>query len=91
MLEYLPRRRLADALGALRTRLAASGHAVVLITRRHWLTRPLIGRWWQSSLYDRRELLEAFHRAGFSQVRFAGFPLPVSYLAVWGYVIEARK
>ena len=91
MLEYVPRRRLADALGALRTRLAANGHAVVFITRRNWLTRPLIGRWWQSNLYDRRELLQAFHRAGFSQVRFAGFPLPVSYLAVWGYVIEARK
>ncbi len=91
MLEYVPRTRLADALGALRSRLAANGHAVVFITRRNWLTGALIGRWWRSNLYDRRELLEAFQHAGFSQVRFVGFPLPVSYLAVWGYVIEARK
>jgi len=39
MLEYLPRTRLPDALAALRTRLAADGHAVVFITRRNWLTR----------------------------------------------------
>ena len=91
MLEYVPRTRLADALGALRARLAADGHAVVFITRRNWLTRPLIGRWWQSNLYSKRELLEAFHRAGFAQVRFSAFPLAASYLAAWGYVIEARK
>ena len=91
MLEYVPRRHLADALGALRARLAAQGHAVVFITRRNWLTRPLIGRWWQSNLYDKCELCDAFHRAGFSQVRFSTFPLAASYLAAWGYVIEARK
>jgi hypothetical protein len=91
MLEYVPRRRVADALGALRTRLAANGHAIVFITRRNWLTRPFIGRWWQSNLYDRHELLTAFHRAGFSQVRFSRFPLAVSYLAARGYVIEAQK
>jgi 2-polyprenyl-3-methyl-5-hydroxy-6-metoxy-1,4-benzoquinol methylase len=91
MLEYVPRTRLVDALAALRTRLAANGHAVVFITRRNWLTRPLIGHWWQSNLYDRRELLEALDRAGFSQVRFSRFPLAVSYLAAWGYVIEGRK
>jgi SAM-dependent methyltransferase len=91
MLEYVPRTRLADALGALRTRLAANGRAIVFITRRNWLTRPMIGRWWQSNLYDKRELVEAFDRAGFSQVHFLKFPLAVRYLAAWGYVIEAQK
>ena len=91
MLEYVPRACLSDALAALRTRLAADGHAVVFITRRNWLTRPLIGRWWQSNLYSKGELLDAFHRAGFSQVHFSRFPLVVRYLAAWGYVIEARK
>jgi len=75
----------------LRTRLAANGRALVFITRRNWLTRPLIGRWWQSNLYSKRELLETFNRAGFSQVRLTRFPLAVSYLAAWGYVIEAQK
>jgi cyclopropane fatty-acyl-phospholipid synthase-like methyltransferase len=91
MLEYVPRMRLADALGALRARLAAHGHAVVFITRRNWLTRPLIGWWWQSNLHEKRELLEALRRAGFSQVRFSKFPLAVSYLAAWGYAIEAAE
>ena len=91
MLEYVPRTRLANALGALRARLAPHGHAVVFITRRNWLTRPLIGWWWQSNLYEKRELLEVFRRAGFSQVRFSKFPVAASYLAAWGYVIEARR
>lgn len=42
MLEYVPRERLSDALAALRTRLADSGRLVVFITKRNWLTRPLI-------------------------------------------------
>jgi hypothetical protein len=69
-------------LGALRARLAANGHALVFITRRNWLTRPLIGRWWQSNLYDKGELLEAFGHAGFSQVRSLTFPLGAIYLGM---------
>jgi 2-polyprenyl-3-methyl-5-hydroxy-6-metoxy-1,4-benzoquinol methylase len=91
MLEYVPRDRLADALAGLRGRLADPGHLVIFITRRYWLTRPLIGRWWQSNLYKRKELLEAFRRAEFSQAAFSAFPFTARYLAAWGYVIEARK
>ena len=49
-------------------------------------TQPVV-----SNPYSKRELLETFNRAGFSQVRFSRFPLAVSYLAAWGYVIEAQK
>lgn len=91
MLEYVPGTRLPEALAALRARLAPQGHAVVFITRRNWLTRPLIGRWWQSNLYSKRELLETFQRAGFSDVRFSRFPLLACYLSTWGYIVEARK
>jgi len=91
MLEYVPRRRLAEALGGLRARLADGGRLVVLITKRNWLTRLMIGWWWQSNVYGKRELRDAFERAGFSQVTFKTFPFVVQHLAVWGYVIEARK
>lgn len=47
MLEYLPRERLSDALAALRRRLDDSGRLVVFITKRNWLTRLLVGWWWE--------------------------------------------
>jgi hypothetical protein len=87
--EYLPRERLSGALAALRDRLNDSGRLVVFITKRNWLTRLLVGWWWESNLYRKDELLAEFERAGFSQVRFSAFPLTVRYLAAWGYVVEA--
>ena len=89
MLEYVPRERLSDALAALRRRLDDSGRLLVFITKRNWLTRLLVGWWWESNLYRKDELLAEFERAGFSRVRFRAFPLTVRYLAVWGYVVEA--
>lgn len=90
MMEYLPRERLSAALGGLRSLLKNDGHLVLLITRRNWLTRPLIGRWWQSNLYTASELEAVFQDAGFSAVTFGRFPFPFRYLASWGFIIEAR-
>src|SRR5688572_13736583 len=56
MLEYIPRERLAEALAGLRSKLAEGGHLLLFITRRNWLTRPLVGWWWRSNLYDKAEL-----------------------------------
>jgi hypothetical protein len=84
MLEYVPRPLLADALCGLRGKLREGGHLVLFITRRNWLTRPLIGRWWRSNLYDADELREAFRRAGFSQCFFRDFPPAARYLTLWG-------
>jgi ubiquinone/menaquinone biosynthesis C-methylase UbiE len=91
MLEYVPRSRFAEALRHLRDRLGDDGHLVLFITKRNWLTRPMIGVWWQSNLYGRHELLDSFRTAGFSHVAFSEFPRAARHLALWGYVIEARK
>jgi SAM-dependent methyltransferase len=91
MFEYLPRPRLAAALGGLRSLLKEGGSLVLFITRRNWLTRPLIGRWWQSNLYTQGELEQAFREAGFSSTAFRPFPPRFRYLALWGYVVEARR
>lgn len=91
MLEYVPRERLSDALAAFRTRLGDSGRLVVFVTKQNWLTRLMIGWWWESQVYSKGELVEQFERAGFSQLTFRSFPLTFRYLAVWGYVIEASK
>ncbi|HEY8155626.1 MAG TPA: class I SAM-dependent methyltransferase [Myxococcota bacterium] len=90
MLEYLPPARLGTALRRLRALLKDGGTLVLFITRRNWLTRLLIGRWWQSNLYRDTELGQAFQEAGFTSIAFRRFPPPFRYLGLWGYIIEAR-
>jgi cyclopropane fatty-acyl-phospholipid synthase-like methyltransferase len=89
MLEYLPPTRLSTALRGLRSLLREGGTFVLFITRRNWLTRLLIGRWWQSNLYTVAELDEAFRVAGFTSIALRTFPLRFRYLGLWGYIIEA--
>ncbi|MBI3769257.1 MAG: class I SAM-dependent methyltransferase [Deltaproteobacteria bacterium] len=89
MLEYLPRDRLVSALRGLRARLNRDGAFVLLMTRRNWLTRPLIGRWWQANLYRAPEIEDALRRAGFSTVAFRSFPPAFRHLDLWGYIVEA--
>ena len=89
MMEYLPRGEFSVALRGLRGRLSQDGTLVLFITRRNCVTRPLIGRWWQSNLYTADELRAAFREAGFATAAFRRFPFPYSYLDMWGYIIEA--
>lgn len=91
MLEYLPRARLSAGLGGLRSLLREGGTFVLFITRRNWLTRPLIGRWWQSNLHKEGELAQAFREAGFASITFRQFPIRFRYLALWGYIVEACR
>ena len=91
MLEYLPRTQLPAGLRGLRLLLKQGGSLVLFITRRNWLTRPFIGRWWQSNLYKADELRRAFHEAGFASIAFRQFPAPFRHFALWGHVIEAHK
>lgn len=90
MLEYVPRDRLVDALRGLRARLNEGGSLVLFMTRRNPFTQLLIGRWWQSNLYDAGELRDAFGRAGFSTASLRSFPPSARYLALWGHIVEAR-
>ena len=91
MMEYLPRERLVDALAGLRERLNAEGRLLLFVTKRNWLMRPLIGRWWDANLYTAGEIESAFRQAGFSTVAFGRFPLPFRHLALWGHIVEARR
>ncbi len=91
MLEYLPRAQLRAGLSGLRSLLKEGGTCVLFITRRNWLTRPLIGRWWQSNLYAAAELQQVLRDAGFASIVFRQFPVSFGYLNLWGYVIEARR
>jgi ubiquinone/menaquinone biosynthesis C-methylase UbiE len=90
MLEYLPRTQLADGLRGLRRLLAQGGTFVLFITRRNWLTRPLIGHWWQSNLYESDELRHALKEAGFESIVFRPFPASFRHFALWGHIVEAR-
>lgn len=90
MLEYLPKAALPRALRGLRLRLKADGTLVVFISRQTSFMVPLIQKWWQANLYDKRELRAAFAEAGFSQVDFPAFPGPSDYLNAWGHIVVAR-
>lgn len=89
MLEYVPRDRIAEALGGLRARLKPDGRFVLFITRRNWLMRHLIGRWWRSNLYSAVEVRAALIQAGFARIAFHAFPGSFRYLDVWGHIVEA--
>src|SRR4030095_2531476 len=87
MLEYVPRSRFAEALCGLRERLRDGGDIILFITKRNWLTRPMIGCWWHSNLYDRDELLRAFREAGFTRITLLQFPLAARHLGMWGHIV----
>lgn len=89
MFEYLPPHRLSEGFQRLRSRLKEGGRFVLFITRRNWLTRPLIGQWWQANLYSEKELKEALYNAGFTSLTVSRFPIQYRWLSLWGYVIEA--
>ena len=91
MLEYLPRERLSAGLSGLRSRLKKTGSLLLFITRRNWLTVPLIGRWWQSNLYDAGDLEQSFREAGFARITFHRFPPSFRYLGLWGHIVEAPR
>jgi cyclopropane fatty-acyl-phospholipid synthase-like methyltransferase len=91
MLEYLSQEELSAALGGLRSHLKEAGNFVLFITRRNWLTLPLIGWWWQTNLFKKGELVQAFHDAGFDSVAFRRFPAMFWHLSLWGYIVEARR
>lgn len=90
MFEYLPQDRVVDALVSLRARLDSNGTLILFITRRNWLTRPLIGRWWRANLYAAAELKDAFRAAAYSAMVFRRFPVMYRHFALWGYVVEAQ-
>jgi ubiquinone/menaquinone biosynthesis C-methylase UbiE len=89
MLEYVPAEQLSAALRGLRALLGPGGRLVLFMTRRNWLTRPLIGRWWQGHLYTAAALAGSLRESGFTHVAFRRFPLRFRYLGLWGHVVEA--
>ena len=64
---------------------------LLFITRKNRLTRPLIGRGWQSNLYDAGDLEQAFREAGFAPITFHRFPAWFRHLGLWGHIVEAPR
>ena len=90
MLEYIPRADLVTALTALRIRLAPYGRLLLFITRRNWVTKLLIERWWKANRYTRKELKEAFIASGFEDATFRKFPYSYFWQNHWAYILESR-
>lgn len=90
MLEYIPRTELVTALNALQARLARHGRLLLFITRKNWVTKPLIEKWWKANRYTRDELEQAFSTAGFAEVTFRRFPRSYFWQNHWAYILEGR-
>jgi SAM-dependent methyltransferase len=90
MMEYLPSEDLVGALSGLRSRLGDTGRIVLFITRKNWLMKLLIGKWWRANYYQKSELEGYFRHAGFSKIIFSSFPFPYKHLSIWGYIVEAE-
>jgi SAM-dependent methyltransferase len=91
MLEYLAKGDLSQALSSLRGRLVQNGTFLAVVTRRNWITKILIERWWHAARYTRQELWEAFAAAGFHDVQFIKFPLRYFWLNTSNHVVVARR
>ncbi|HEV7673716.1 MAG TPA: class I SAM-dependent methyltransferase [Candidatus Angelobacter sp.] len=90
MLEYVQRDRFVAALLGLRALLNDKGKLLLFITRKNWIMRQLVGRWWQSNVCGAIELRRSFSSAGFPAFEFRTFPPAFNYLNLWGFIIEAR-
>lgn len=90
MLEYLPRSELADALAALRRRLAPTSCLLVVITRKTLVSKLMIEWAWKANAYSVAELREAFINAGFSNLRFEKFPPSYFWMNITNYVAVGR-
>jgi SAM-dependent methyltransferase len=90
MLEYVPRERLPEALGGLRSRLADGRRLLLFMTRRNWVTKLLVERPWGGNRYSRSELAAVLTAAGFEDVAFSSFPSRYAWLNLWGHIVEAR-
>lgn len=91
MLEYVPRADVVTALTALRTRLARDGRLLLFITRKNWITKLLIERWWKANRYTREELRAAFMAAGLRDVTFKRFPYAYFWQNLWAYILESQQ
>jgi len=90
--------RTVDTAGLLPTantipcgRLVQNGTFLAVVTRRNWITKILIERWWHAARYTRQELREAFAAAGFYGVQFIKFPLRYFWLNTSNHVVVARR
>ena len=91
MLEYVPRADMVTALTALRTRLARDGRLLLFITRKNWITKLLIERWWKAHRYTREELRAALLAAGLSDVTFKRFSYAYFWQNLWAYILESQR
>lgn len=82
MLEYLPKRRLAEALKGLGDRLAPAGRLVFFISKDSAWNRLFIRGLWKAELWSEREIRAACAEADLIVMSLEPFRR-------WGYAVEA--
>ena len=91
MLEHLDLRDLPGGLSQLHGLLAPDGWLLLLISKKTWISKWLVQRWWRANVYTFPELHSVLAAAGFAEIAAKAFPKPYGWLNVWVHVIEARR
>lgn len=91
MLEYLPKNKIRKALKNLRRLMKDGGTIFVFITRKNFLMKLLIKKWWKANAYSKQEMKKIFRDSGFREIKFRKFSAPYNHLNVWGFIVEARR
>lgn len=90
MLEYISRDIFSTTLANLRARLKPNGRFVLFMTKQSWITELLIERPWGGNRYTQQQLSQAFHQAGFNEIKFSKYPLTYGWLNLWAHIVEAK-
>lgn len=90
MLEYLPKKKLSQALINLRKRMVPGGHIIIMITRNTFEAKILIEKSWHAERYSLPDLKSAFQEAGFNNMKRIRFPWRYGWLNRANYVVVAN-
>ncbi|MDD5463224.1 MAG: hypothetical protein PHG00_16640 [Methylococcales bacterium] len=63
---------------------------MLFITRKNWITKLLIEKWWKANRYSRKELEDALVAGGFENIAFRRFPYSYFWQNQWAYIVEGR-
>lgn len=90
MLEYVPKRRLPEALINLKNILSPHGTITIFICKKNWLTYWLIYRWWHAQTYTKKELITLATALNMDYT-FKRFPRAYRYLDTCVHIIELKR
>jgi len=73
MIEYIPQELLPQAILNLKSLMKPDGTLLILVTIKNFITRWLVGWWWEANIYTKREIKEILISAGINDFKILPF------------------